>query len=238
MAVAYRSSSSLSLGTRTDSTLTAPSGITNGDVLLLILAAGAAAGVTVTPPTGFTVLTGFPSAMDKPADPWTTRLYVWYKVASSESGNYTATHSSASSQAYISAISGAAGTPINPNPTITNHPFSTGGATLIAPSITPVVNDSMVVWVGVVWDTVGATTPPTGTTPTFTERLNASSEGIYVADGILATAAATGDKSVSTANGNGQAWIAALICVEASVVSAINPRDLAHTSQHQLIMSM
>lgn len=223
MGVAFRSASSLAAGTRTNSTLTAPSGITNGDVLLLILAVGHDPAVTTTPPSGFAALTGFPVDMTFPPDTWVARFNAWFKIASSESGNYTATHSSASTEGWLGCYSGGgAASPINPAPAITDHAVGGGGAVLIAPTITPLVDSSAVVWVGQNWDGTGAASPPTGTTPTFTERLNVTTETLYVADGVLTTAGATGTKSVTSTQGDNRPWIAALICIEAAASAAVS----------------
>ena len=86
MAVAVRAITSLALGNRTNSTLTAPSGLANNDILLAILAAGDGndqTAPTVTAPTGFVELTGFPAAVSQ-ADPYAIALHVYWKLAASE----------------------------------------------------------------------------------------------------------------------------------------------------------
>ena len=216
MAVAIRSSSTLSNALRTNSTVTAPASIVNDDVLCCLLIVGNTTSPAVTPPTGWTewTTTPWPITYSK-ADPWEVKVRLFTKVASGESGNYTFTHASAYTEAVMYALSGAdTATPLSPNPT-----GQTGtGLTSTALSITPTVNDSFIVFAAGAWDAAGPSTPPTGTTPTFTERYDPGSGGIfYVADGVLATAAATGNKSYTNANTNSeQPWGAGLICVQAA----------------------
>lgn len=214
-AAAVRSITSLALGNRTNSTFTAPAGLADNDILLCVMCCGDAGDQTapaVTPPSGFTQLTGFPVTISQ-ADPYATALRVFWKLAASESGSYTFTHGAADSEGVLYAISGADATPINPDAS-TNTGNDTAGV-VTALSVTTPVNDSLVIWACVCWNSSGSATPPTGTTPTFTERYDPGASGIiYVADGVLGTAGATGDKNVTTSNGNGR-WAATLISIEA-----------------------
>jgi hypothetical protein len=215
MAAAYRSHSTLSLGTRTNSTFAAPSGIQNGDTLLILISAGQVPAIAVTPPAGFATCTGFPLEYGYSGDTWKVRLYAFWKVAASESGSYTCTHSSGSSEGVMYAVSGGhATTPINPNPTTQIHTTETTGSTLTAPSITPAVADSFIAWFGGTWDDFGNdATPATG----FTERYNPTSGSVlYVADGVFA-AAATGTVTVTSTQQNGLQNACAMVCVEAAV---------------------
>lgn len=225
MPAAFGSGSTLAAGTRTNSTITAPASIANGDVLLYILSIGGAAGPTATPPAGFAIVdASWPMAYSRP-DPWAVKVYAWWKIASGESGNYAATHSSAATEGYIYRITGADATPINPTPTKTEDSNNVPEeGTLTAPGLTTPVDGSMVISVYGVWDTLGASTPPAGTTPTFTERKD--SGALYVADGILATAGATGDKSI-TMTPNQQAWAAGLISIEAAVGGGVSIAAIA-----------
>jgi hypothetical protein len=75
----------------------------------------------------------------------------------------------------------------------------------------------MVVYAACCWDDFGAQTPPTGTTPTFTERYNpASGTALYVADGPLSPAGATGNKTIAGVASNG--WGASLVFIQAAGV--------------------
>lgn len=208
-AAALRSSSSLAYGSRTNSIVTAPAGIQNGDVLLYTMFLGiTGTAITATPPTGFVACSGgtFPIALTDGS--FNARAYVWYKIASSESGDYTSTHTAGSSSATMLAISGGTGTPA----CTTNN--GTGGTTT-ATGLTTSANDSLVAFVGWDWaDTANNVTPPTGATPTFSEVLDLTIT--YVATGVLATAGATGDKTITNNSTGGHAWGGVLVAVEAA----------------------
>jgi hypothetical protein len=148
------------------------------------------------------------------ADPWQVRVRLYTKVASGESGNYTWSHSAAYTEAIIYAISGAdTATPVSPNPSS----GSGTGTTSTAPSVTTERDSSVVIWAGSAWDKAGPASPPTGTTPTFTEYYDGGNDGVfYSAAGVLATAGATGTKSVTTGNNSDNPWVAGLIAINAS----------------------
>ena len=222
MAAAVRAITSLALGNRTNSTLTAPAGLANDDILLAFLCAGDGndqTAPTVTPPSGFTLLTGFPIQIDQP-DPYATAMRVWWKLASSESGSYVFTHGAADSEGVMYAISGADSTPINPNATAATGVNTSGVCT--ATGLTTAVDGSLVIYACITWDFAGPSSPPTGTTPTFTERYDSGTGIFYAADGVLATAGATGDKSVTTPNAHHK-WGATLVCIEAGAAVAGHP---------------
>lgn len=216
MSVGYRSQSSLALATRTNSTFTAPAGIVDGDVLLCVMMTGGPSAVVPTPPAGFSLATGFPVSVTK-ADPWTMRIYAFSKIASGESGNYTFTHSSGSTEGVLLAISGAsASAPLTPDASTVSS--TTSGGTETITGVTTTVNDSLVVLALAVWDSIGASTgPPSGTTPTFTERYDPGTGGVfYVATGPMTTAGATGSKVMNTDNLTGNPFLGTLIVVAPS----------------------
>lgn len=211
MAVAYRSSTSTTYTTRTNTTLTAPAGIQNGDILVVWFVVGAVGvAIPVTPPAGFNVASGFPHSTNDGA--FIVNCYVWWKVASGESGNYTFTHVLADSQGWIGAYSGAdTGAPLTPAPT-----YASGtGQTSTATGLTTARNSSAVIFVEHDWgDLTNDLTPPTGTTPTFTERTTGTIAIVYVADGVLSTAGATGNKTITNNNNVGFPWQASLIAIQ------------------------
>jgi len=162
-------------------------------------------------PAGFTRFTGSPWSITLGAD--TAKMEVAWKLASSESGDYTVTHASALAEGVVIAISGGdTGT----TPQITRNNGT--GTTSTATGLTPVANDSLIVFVDNVWQFMGALSPPTGTTPTFTEQFDAGTSVIYVATGVLATAGATGNKAHTNSNVAGDPWQAFLVSVEAFTV--------------------
>lgn len=213
MGAAYRSSNYVAYGTRTNATVTAPAGVQNGDVILLFFLIGAGTPPTPTPPSGFTALSGFPVTVSSGG--FSVKNYCWYKVANGEPGSYTVSHSSASSEAYVVAVSGG-GTGSAPAAT-TNSGTKT---TTTALSITTAAANAFVMFASQDWgDTANALSPPSGSTPTFTTRLNENGTGIlFVADGVLAAAGATGNKSITnnSANSTASPWTGYLIKVESA----------------------
>jgi hypothetical protein len=221
MAVAFQSQSTVSLSARTNTTFTAPSGIANGDLLVIVMCLGDDPAQTATGPTGFTLMTGLPlDYTDATFSSYHVRIHAWYKAASGESGNYTVTHSSADTEGIMFRLSGQAATPINPAPGTTSHASSTGGGTVTAPTVTTEVDGSMLIWAGGTWDGFGNTSPPAGTTPTYTERMNSPTGIFYCATGVLDTAGATGAKSVTASQADNRAWGAVHIVIEAGESAA------------------
>jgi len=151
-------------------------------------------------------------------DPWQVKVRAFYRVADgSEGSSFAFTHSSASTEAIIYAISGADTTdPVQPAPT--QYSSGTGvnaDTTLTAPGLTTPVDSSVVIFFGSCWNDMN-TSPPSGTTPTFTEYYDGGSGGVfYSAAGVLSTAGATGDKSI-TIGANEYGVGCGLICIQAS----------------------
>ncbi len=231
--VAYRSSSATTYASRTNTMLTAPSGIQNGDLLVIVFDIGAASPPTPTPPSGFTALPNFSSPMAMTASGFTVNMYAWYKFASSESGNYTVTHASASSQGYIAAITGAnTTTPFSPNPT-----KNTGtGTTTTATGLTTPYDTSLVMFISSDWgSTANNLTAPTGSTPTFTKRMGSTTQSgiLYVADGVLATAAATGDKTMTNNSAGGEPFGGVLV----SIQPVTTPGAMIDTAWHHIAIT-
>jgi hypothetical protein len=201
-----RSMSSTTYTSRTNTTLTAPTGITNGDVLILAFFIGAS-GTPPTPtlPAGFTVIQG-PTTQNDGSFQGTRRL-AW-KIASGESGSYSITHSAGSSQAVMLCVQNAASsTPVS---------SSNGGSgfTTTATGITTAIDQSLIIFLVHNWALYGSGAVPTGTTPVFTEQLDSATSLFYVATGTLGTAGATGDKTQANGNGGaGDQWGAFLVGV-------------------------
>jgi hypothetical protein len=219
MAAAVQSASTVNLGTRTNTTFTAPTGITNGDLLLIVMITGLNGGVTPTPPSGFSAITTFPKAMNPlGADPYVVRHHAWIKVASGESGNYTATHASADTEGCMLRIDGQAATAVSVTPVHTDQDEGANvGNVVTAPTITTTIDGSLIVWHGSVWDGFGAQSPTGGTTPTFTERANHTAGIFYCQTGPLTTAGATGTKAVSASQATNRPWLAGMFVIDAAV---------------------
>ena len=190
---AYRSMAGTTYASRTNTVINKPTGTVDGDIMIMCHVIGAAGTPpTATLPAGWTVIQG-PTTQTAGGFQVTRRL-AW-KLASSEGSSYTSTHASGSSDGVIVTCSSAANaTPISSS----NQGVDT---TTTATGITTTTDQSVVLFIVHNWALYGAASPPTGTTPVFTERQDSATSLIYVASGVLGTAGATGNK-VQFPNGN------------------------------------
>lgn len=216
---------------RTNSTITAPTGITNGDLLVAILHVGdptALPALTVSPPAGWTEVTNSPSAMTDGS--YTIALHIFYKVASSESGNYTFSHTAADTEGYMYRLTGCdTSTPIDITPVVQSAVISGGGQngkTTTYATTTTVTDGALLIFAESDWDAVGAGVI-SGSTPTITARRTGTIS--LISDGTLATAGATGVRTRT--NGNGSTAVP-----WTSIVVAIRPS--AGTSFQQFLQSI
>ena len=210
MAAAFRSISFTTYAARTNTTVSAPAGIQNDDLLLAIIQVGATGTApTPTPPAGFSLIAGFPASVTDGSG-FNGKVYAWYKTASGESGSYTITHAAANSGGLMICYSGAfVGSPA--------ATVATGfGTTPTATGLTTSEDNDLVVYLDAIWQNyLGTASPPAGSTPTFTERMDDTTTLFYVADGNLAVAGATGNKSHSVNNMAGDPWMAFLFDIKA-----------------------
>lgn len=211
MPVAFESIGSIAYATRTNTTVPAPAGIQNGDLLVAIMISGGnPEAPDFTAASGFALIPGtWP--METTVASFNVEMRVYHKFASGESGDYTFTNASGSTAGAVLRISGAdATTPFAPDPTM-----NTGTAADTAfTSITTTVDGALIIAAAADWaDTANNLTPPAGSTPTFTERY----DGVvmYIATGNLATAGATGAKTMAN-NATTGGWLASLIAVNPS----------------------
>lgn len=200
MAITFVNQSTLVTGAaRTSSTLTAPASIADNDILIWCLLCDTNG--TVTLPTGFTNFTGSPynNASYVSAALW---IFVAWKRASSESGDYTGSHTSRSTAGYMAAYRGCvtSGTPTDATPT-TNQGTST---TATWTGVTTATDGTMLFCYG-----NGDTTRNTSSS-TMTERLdmNTAPDAGMVYDVVQTTAGATGNKTATITSQN---WMTFLV---------------------------
>lgn len=209
-AVVFISDSSVNYALRTNTLITAPLNIQDGDDLLIIFEDGALNAAPVpTPPAGFNIVTGFPLTRAD-SNVFTVDTYAWRKTANGEAGDYTVMHAQATSNAWMQCARGQnLITPYDPNPTT-----NTGlGATATAPGLTTVADNSLIVYFCSKWNFPGIT-PPGGATPTLTTRLDGSATLLFVSNGVLAAAGATGDKiATGLPNTPTEPWASGLIAI-------------------------
>jgi hypothetical protein len=204
--------SALTYATRTNSTITAPASIANGDLLVAVLHIGNASltPLTVTPPTGFSAIPNDPTSSSAP-DPYSIAMHVYLKAASGESGNYTFTHASAETEAIMYRLTGHdVTTQLDVTPVETA--ITSNGQITTYPAITPVTDGAFLIYAESNWDAPGTGTIA-GTNPTIASRRVGTIT--WVGDGTQTTAGAIASRTRANGNNVGSPW--------ASVVVAIRP---------------
>jgi len=188
-------------GTRTNTSLTIPASSAEGAVAIVSLYVET--DVPPTPPEGFSEIL----AINHASHTQQQRIY-WARFIASKGGD-TATWQHASTwSAAVMIVWDDASETVNPWTGTGNQGTD---STAEALGVTPDGNDAGINYLVGAWGGWGASAP-TGSTPTFTERYDANTN-VYAATGVLATAAATGDKD-STDAGGADEWTAALAVVE------------------------
>lgn len=189
-------------------TCNAPAGVADGDLLLMCVATTSVHTIANTP-TGWTSL----GTQDGGTD---TSGSLFWRVASSEPGSYTFNDpgnllsASDTGKIAIIAYSGVDNaSPINQSDKIGR----TGVSSVFSPTITPSVNDCMIVY-------IAATDPPGGgqsftadISPAATERLeeyNGVAAGIYIQEYLQGTAAAVQLDAQASASDDFGVFIVAL----------------------------
>lgn len=206
--VVYGTDSILTRTTRTNSTIIAPTGIVDGDTLVIVYEIGIAGAVpTPVQPAGFVLpVSGtYPTVMTDGA--FTNHTYVWSKEANGEAGDYTILNASAITGAFMFKVSGAIPGPITVSTTLEG-----AGNPATAPGLNVPTDGSMVVWWANYWD-LGDVPGPGGTTPTFTSRYNPLvASSMHVATGVFSGTGPTGDKTTVPP---GSPWASGLLLIEA-----------------------
>jgi hypothetical protein len=199
--MAFRSDNLSTSGTNSDTTLTAPTGLANDDIIIIGLYIEN--DVTPTPPTGFAQICDIDHgsvALD---------LWVWWKRASGESGNYTVSHASAYRQGWIAAFSGRTTTG---DPQDATASTNTGtGTTVTYTGLTPAGDDADIICINGTFDSV-ASGNVGGTAPTFTEQAD-DSNNIHAYTGTQTTAAAVGNRTSTVGS---TSWAATMIALRSA----------------------
>lgn len=199
---------------QTGTVIPAPSGIQAGDLLLLFQITGQdTEAMDPTPADGaFTLLPNVAWPVEGTAFGFNIELRVYSKVADEtdeEATTYVVSHATGSRQGAVARISGPfAEDPFTPDP-VGN---SGSGATTTLLGVTTTVANTLLIGAG--FDFAGGSntlTPPTGSTPTFTEQLD--SGVLYVASGVLAAPGATGDKTFTNNNAGSNPWGSVMIAI-------------------------
>jgi hypothetical protein len=215
MAITWVSGSNTTYGSRTNTTVTAPSGIADNDVLIArIVTAASGEAPDPTAPAGWTQIG---STIDGGAGGFNLEARDYIKVASGESGDYTWTHSTASSQGWIGVFRGVDTTTPQDATATVNSAFDT--ATTTATGLTTATDGAWLVFIGQDWaGTSNNLSPPTG----MTERLDVTLT--YVATEEIATSGATGNRSHTNNSGGGSTYCSArLIALRPAAEASADP---------------
>ena len=195
MAISLRSHTSYGSGNNeTSSTITAPSGIQNDDILLLWVNSSSGTNQTITPPSGFTLI-------DRTDDGTAEATASYWKRASSESGNYTVTVGTSAEQSMVmAAYSGCTtlSTPVD----VHNAQVNASGTSCTAPSVTTTLDNDQLVFFGANYrGGITTWTAPSG--EVRQEQINGVDNGnVCFCDEALGAAGATGDKVATQNNAN------------------------------------
>lgn len=174
-------SSSTSYVTTAANTVTAPTGIQDGDLLIAVGFRPTPSGTTITPPTGFNVQY-FENITDNV-------LFVASKVAASEAGNYTFTWSGAANNA-ISILVYRNATKVN---TVGDKASSSSSATNTVSSITPTYVGTLLA----VFGNSGTSTTIASAPGGMTQRsLTSNNVNLAVYEQATQAASATGTKEI------------------------------------------
>lgn len=200
MAVAFGSAGTfLTYAARTNSAIAVPSGVAANDIVLLYLYRDTTDPGTVTPPTGFTQLTFSPAP--SLSSPYMVAAVYWKRASGADTGSYTFTHASTSTQGIALRFTGGkvSGTPVEVLGSAVNAASS---ATAPAVSGTTSSANEMLVYNPFVYASSTWTTP-TG----FTDAYNGN--GQYNGYKIQASAGSTG--SITATSATAQSMIVDLI---------------------------
>lgn len=217
MAIALRAASSQIAGSRTNSACTVPAGTALNDIVLYCL--DIEDDKAVTAPSGFSLALN----IDHPGQP--VDLWVWWKRAGAgESGSYATAHSAPSvwTQSWCGSFSGCLATG---SPFAATSTGNTGTSTApTATGLTPDSDGAMLIYAVASYQDQGLRSPPTG----WSEQYD-TTNNLYIATLLQATAAATGN--ISSAS-NSVDWMAALLALkDAAAGGATDPFPAAY-QQH------
>ena len=203
----FRSFDNTTYASRTNTTVNAPAGVVDGDIILLSLFQlhGSESVPAATFPAGFTIID---STLVNDGFGFYGAFNLAWKRASGEGSSYTITHATGNTQAVVAAYSGcvASGSPIDAystNPQNNTNTSGVPGAGRANSVTTTVANTKLVFWQHN-WDASTTLTPPTG----FTERYDHLT---YFADKDNAPIGATGNVDQSQASSSPSSlWLIAL----------------------------
>lgn len=212
---AFGSQTTVTLGTRTNITFAAPSGLANDDIMVAWIGV---VGTLTSVPAGWTLIPGLPFIDG------TVRFYAYWKRAASESGSYTWNHTSTDSLGWLARYTGCitSGNPID------DFSLNTGTSTTItALSIDTTVDETKLVYLSARTASETLLTPPTG----MTERHDSH---CYTADQDFASAGSTGNRTQTVVSQN---WGAILLALK-PITSVLNITGALYTDTDTFFASV
>ena len=204
-------SSLTSVGTSTNTTITKPTNTVDDDFLIAFI--HVEDDVTVTAPSGWTLITSF----DSTGEDMTGKIY--YKRASSEGSDWTWTHNSTWSGGWVQRLTGVA-TSGDPEDATLSTNEATTGATVTWTGITTATDGALIFGFGGAWVGSGQA----WSASTLTERMD---DGEIAAFSDIQTSAGASGNKVATLAHTSADWYAILIALK-PVTS--DPQTLTGTS--------
>lgn len=224
MAIGKGSTTTVALGSRTNTVVTKPAGVSAGHVLTVSMKVGVASltSITVTPPAGWATVGPI---VYGDTDPWRTTQYKFLRVLDgSEGASFTFTHTAAASEAFCQTWTGV--DPTTPQDvaasTVTSGTPGAASANIDVPSLTTVTAGAQLVLARGSWDG-NAISPPTAPS-TWTEDLDAPE--LWVGDLNIAVAGATGTVTVARGNNSNNSPAAAIMVALRPAGAAAAASDL------------
>ena len=208
----YRSSAGTSYASRASTTIPAPAGVADRDILLCGFFIATSTGIPpddIVAPAGWTQI----DVETEVHDPFNFNadFYVFWKRASGEPADYTFTHQTAFTQGAIAAYSGC--TPYEDPIDAWSKSSANFGSTATYAGVTTTTDKDKLVLVAHNWDGTGTLTPPSGET----ERFDST---VYISDEDILVAGATGNRTQSLTSDNPWAgFLVALITQPAGPVA-------------------
>lgn len=188
--------------TRANTTLTKPAGTAAGQIMLIGL--DLESGITPLPPPGWWLL-DYTEHLTANFG----RYIFWRRALATEPATYTVTHASTWAEGYIVTIQNVSASAIPVCGSVNQNTTNTASS----PQVTSRGANAYIGFLCVTFSTPGALTPPTGSTPTFTEE-NDPNGNVYYADGTLAAQGSTAASVTVTLGAGHGGWICNMIVIE------------------------
>lgn len=223
MAIVLTLESSLTtVGTSTNTTISRPTNTADDDFLIAFV--HVEDDVTVTAPSGWTLITSF----DSTGEAMTGKIY--YKRASSEPTSWTWTHSSTWSGGWVQRLTGVVASGDPEDATLSTNE-ATSGATVTWTTITTATDGAAIFGFGGAWVGSGQA----WSASTLTERMDDGEIAAF--SDLQASAGASGNKVATLAHTSAD-WYAILIALKPAGAAPAGPRIPLITQSDRRLVRM